>query len=250
MLKLQPTRTFKRLSFSITVGVFLLTGTLTPVVMAGPELKIIRPTINFGRVTQNKLVTTDFFIKSIGDEPLKITVLWPGCGCTEIPLPDSTVMPGDSVQLRVKFSTGRMQGPVIKAPSVTTTASPDLIKLSIMAEVIMKPEDAFPVVLLPEVADISQYGGKVRRMDKFTLENKGDQDLKVSVVDSALKSFEVKVPELLPAGATIEGRLRVIDTMVVKDFEESVTFLLKGKEEFLYTLPVVRRYRPTGLPGQ
>ncbi len=49
---------------------------------------------------------------------------------------------------------------------------------------------------------------------------------------------------------TIEGKLRVKDAMVATDFEESVTFLLKGKTEYYYTLPVYRRYRPSAQPGQ
>jgi hypothetical protein len=159
-------------------------------------------------------------------------------------------MPGDSLKLRLTFSTGRMLGRVIKAPSVMTNESEEVIKLSLLAEVILKPEDAFPVVLLPEVCDVSQFGDKTRRMDRFTLQNKGTEDLKVVVVDSALKAFEVKVPDLLPAGATIEGRLRVIDSMVVNDFAESVTFLLQGTNDYVYSLPVVRRYRPLGLPSE
>ena len=69
-------------------GVLLLGGVR---VSAGSQVEIINSTINFGYVTQNKLVTTDFWIKSTGDDTLKITTLWSGCGCTEIPLADSSI---------------------------------------------------------------------------------------------------------------------------------------------------------------
>ena len=92
----------------LTAGLSLLVGLtlLAATALAGPQVEIVNPTMNFGRVTQNKVVTTDFYVKSIGDEPLKITTLWSGCGCMELPLPDSIVQPGDSIQLRITFSTG------------------------------------------------------------------------------------------------------------------------------------------------
>jgi hypothetical protein len=101
--------------------------------------------------------------------------------------------------------------------------------------------------LLPDIVEVSQFSEKVRRMDKFTLQNKGSEDLKVIVTDSAFRSFEIKVDSMIPAGQTIEGRLRVKDDKIATDFEESVTFMFKGKGEYYYTLPVYRRYRPSGL---
>ncbi len=250
MYKAETSRSARRSLLAISACALLSGIFLSATVAAGPQVEIIHPTVNFGRVTQSKMVTTSFFVKSVGDVPLKITMLWSGCGCTEVELTDSIVKPGDSLRVPIRFSTGRMQGPVVKQPEIQTNASNDLIKLSILADVIMKPEDASPVVLLPEVVDVSQYSEKVRRMDKFTLQNKSSEDLQLIVIDSTFRSFEVKVPSLIPAGRTIEGKLRVKDEAVATDFEESVTFLIKGKSEYNYTLPVFRRYRPAGLPGQ
>lgn len=213
-------------------------------VLGGPNLEIINPTVNFGRVTQNKIITTDFWIKSTGDETLRITTLWSGCGCAEIPLGDSTVEPGDSIQLRIIFSTGRYQGLVAKRPTVRTNASDEVIKLSILAEVLLNSEDAWPAVLRPDILDVSQYGEKTRRRGRFHLENRSDEDLRVSVVDSALKSFEIKIPDEVKAGETIEGRIRVREDKVTSDFTESVTLRIDGTETQFYTLPVMRRYRP------
>ncbi|MEW5796527.1 MAG: DUF1573 domain-containing protein [Candidatus Zixiibacteriota bacterium] len=213
-------------------------------VLAGPQLEIINPTTDFGKVPQNKVVSTDFFIKSIGDEPLKILTLWSGCGCADIPLTDSTIDPGDSLKLTITFSTGRELGRTLKKPSVVTNAFTDVIKLSIAAEVVLSLEDADPVGVTPDVVDVSQYGGKTRRIGHFSFENKSSEDFRILVVDSARKSFEVRVPDMLKAGQTVEGKLRVIDSKVDKDFQESVTFRFEGKEGYNYTLPVVRHYRP------
>ena len=232
------------------IAFFLTVAALSTSAAAGPQVLIVNPTVNFGRVTQNKIVTTSCYVKSVGNVPLKVTMLWSGCGCTEIELTDSTIQPGDSLRLPIRFSTGRMQGPVVKTPEIQTSASNDLIKLSILADVIMKPEDASPVVMLPDIVDVSQYGEKTRRMDKFSFQNKSAQDLQIVVADSSYKSFEIKVPPVVRAGETVEGRLRVRDDRVTKDFEESVIFVFKGKSDYYYTLPVFRRYRPAAQPGQ
>jgi hypothetical protein len=212
--------------------------------LAGPKVEFRNTTINFGRISQNRILTADIWVKSVGDETLKIELLWSGCGCTEIPLNDSTIAPGDSISLRVIFNTGRFSGLVTKKPEIRTNASEDLVKFSILADVILEPDDTWPVVLRPDGLDVSQYGEKTRRMGSFHLENRSDEDLRVSVVDSALKAFEVKVPDMIKAGETIEGRIRVRDDRLESDFDESVTFRFQGKETNYYTLPIRRRFRP------
>lgn len=213
---------------------------------AGPQLEIINPTLDFGKVTQNRVVTTDFWIKSTGDETLKIGTLWSGCGCTDIPLTDSTIDPGDSIQCRITFSTGRLQGLVHKRPTVRTNASEEVIKLSIMAEVMLNVDEAWPVVVRPDVLDVSQFGEKSRRLGKFHIENRSDEDLSIIVVDSALKSFQIRIPDQIKAGETVEGRIRVRDEALEADFTESITLRIKGLKNHNYTLPIVRRYRPAG----
>lgn len=239
--------TTKAISISFAIALMIGPGVS---VLAGPQLEVINPTINFGRVTQNKVVTSDVWVKSIGNETLKIITLFSGCGCTEIPLPDSTVEPGDSLRLPIRFSTERSVGLVSKRPTIQTNAANEVIALSILAEVLVDPSVAWPVVLNPDVAEVSQYGEKTRRMDRFWLKNQGNENLRVYVVDTAMKSFEVKVPGELKARETIEGKLRVIDKRVTEDFEESVTFRIEGKETYFYTLPVMRRYRPNAGAGQ
>ena len=234
--------------FRVFLGVALAATLLSSPVPAVQQVEIVNSTINFGRVTQSKIITSSFFVKSTGNEPVKVTMLWSGCGCTEVALTDSIIAPGDSLRIPIRFSTGRMQGPVVKKPEIQTSASKsDLIFISLMAEVMMKPEDGDPVVMLPDVVDVSQFSEKVRRIDKFTLQNKSNEDLRVILADSALRSFEIKVDSVIPAGQTIEGKLRVKDDKIATDFEESVTFMFKGKDEYFYTLPVYRRYRPSGV---
>ena len=221
-----------------------LLAVMTASVLAGPAVEYRNTTANFGRVTQSKILTTDFWVKSTGDEPLVIEEIWPGCGCTEINLPDSSIAPGDSLSLRITFNTGHFRGLISKNPQIRTNASPEKVKLSIVAEVDPAANESWPISLRPDGLDVSQYGTKTRRMGKFHIENRSDEDFRVSVVDTALKAFEIRLPDDLKAGETIEGKVRVRDDRLESDFDESVTFMIEGKETYYYTLPVRRRYRP------
>jgi hypothetical protein len=47
-----------------------------PSAYAVKDIRIVNSTIDFGRVTQSKIITSNFFVKATGDEPVKITMLW------------------------------------------------------------------------------------------------------------------------------------------------------------------------------
>jgi len=212
---------------------------------AAGAVEILGATVNFGQVTQHQTLVHDFWIKSVGDQPIKITLIWPGCGCTQIPLEDSTIAPGDSMPLRIIFNTSSFIGLTEKRPTVKTDVTGRTpLKLVILADVLVDGDSAWPVVVQPDLLDVSQYGTKERRRGSFHLVNRSNEDLAVTAMDTTLLAFQVNVPELLKAGETIEGRVRVREDKVLNDFDESVIFRLEGKQTYYVTLPVLRRYRP------
>jgi len=209
-----------------------------------PPVEIIGATVNFGQVTQDKVVVHDFFIKASGGQQVKITTLFSGCGCAEIPLGDSVVPAGDSLPLRIEFSTGKYLGEVKKRPTIRTDLTGDLpLKMDILAEVLPIGDSAWPLVLQPELVDVSQFGNTERRRASFLMINRSDQDLRVTAIDTALLAFQVKVPDQIKAGETVEGRIRVREDKTQVNFTESVTFQLDGRERYFVTLPVQRFYR-------
>ena len=211
----------------------------------GPGVEIVGATVNFGQVTQDKILVHDCWIKATGDRPVKITLIFPGCGCTQIPLEDSTIAPGDSTALRIQFNTSKFMGHINKRPTIKTNITGKTpLKLDIHADVLIEGDSAWPVVVQPDLLDVSQYTEKERRRASFHLVNRSDEDFAVTAIDTSLLAFEVNVPDKLKAGETIEGKLRVRKDRVEDDFEESVTFRLDGKESYYVTLPVQRRYRP------
>lgn len=214
------------------------------IVLAGPGIKIKDDTFNFGKVIQNTTTTHSYWIKSTGDETLRIIEVVPGCGCTQIPLLDSTLAPGDSTRLDIIFSTKSFVGNVNKRPYVMTNASAEKVGMSIFAEILTDPEMAQPVVLRPARLDVSQFTAQPRRRAAFKIVNKSSEALKLHPVDTAFKSFEVNLPKVIDAGATAEGMVIVRKSAIEKSFKESFTFEVLGAEtRELYTLPIERLYR-------
>ena len=85
---------------------------------AEAKLEIPSRSFNFGKVIQHVTITHEFWLKSVGDEPLTVTQIWPGCGCTQIPLEDSTIAPGDSLALKIILDTQSFRGNLAKHPSL------------------------------------------------------------------------------------------------------------------------------------
>jgi len=227
----------------ITISLILFG--LAATALAVPQAEVPEAVFDFGHVAQGKVLTHTYWIRSVGDDTLRIVTFFPGCGCTEAPVIDSAVAPGDSIPLTINFYTGRYVGRVKKKPKIEFNTDPKYVDLAV--HVTVHPENkelSVPVRVQPALLDVSQFGERPRRRAKFLIENLSDQDLNLKMVDSTLKSFEVKLPDKVAAGETVEGRIQVFEDKVETDFEESLTFKVTNLESATFTVPVKRMYRP------
>jgi hypothetical protein len=211
-------------------------------VSAGPVVKVLNPVFNFGKTLQHVTVSHDFWIKSIGDQPLVITRVVPGCGCTQAPLRDSVLAPGDSTVLTVIFSTRSYAGNIIKRPYLITNVSEERVSLTIEAEVMIDPEMSAPLKITPFEIDVARPGNDEHRYAVFLIENQGKQDYTVTLVDKAVDFFEAKLPQVIRAGETAEGMVLVHRDPVKKEFERSLTFEINDASRTRYSLPVHRLF--------
>jgi hypothetical protein len=212
--------------------------------LAGPRVEIPQGTFNFGIAPQHRELTHSFWIKSVGDDTLRITKVVPGCACTSVPLTDSVIAPGDSAALQIVFKTGRYRGRITKKPHIITNASDEKIELNVEVEVVLEGDDVGPLAIRPERLDVSQFGPKLRRRSRFQLENRTDQDLNITVVDSIHNSFDIKLPRKITVGETAEGLITVHEDKYETAFQESATIRVDDPNGFVYSLPVRRLYRP------
>jgi hypothetical protein len=214
------------------------------VVMAGPKAKVTDDTMDFGKVMQGATLTHTFWVKSVGDQKLIITKTDPGCGCTQMPIEDSVLAPGDSTPIHITLSTKGFIGNIAKRPSFETNDGTGVNYLKMFADVLTDMQMAGSVILNPPRVDVSQFTVKPRRKAKFSIVNHSKMDVNVAVVDSAFKSFDVETPKVVKAGDSAEAQIVVHEDAVKSGFLQSVTFEFTGDERIRWSLPVQRLYRP------
>lgn len=218
---------------------------ISTAVFAEKKVSVSESSFNFGKTVQHVTIIHDFWIKSIGDEPVTITKISPGCGCTKIPLLDSVIAPGDSTSLRIILDTQAFRGRINKHPSFVTDADTAAFKLKLFAEIVTEPASARPLRLNPVELDVSQFSQKTRRRGKLVIISRSLQDFTITPVDTTNRSFAVRLPAIIPAGDSAEVFVVVHKDAVESDFKESITFeAVSETTRQRYTIPVIRLYKP------
>ncbi len=224
---------------SLVFSLIIVLG-LVSMGLAAPKVSVINDSFDFGKTIQNTKVSHTFWVKSTGTAPLRITRIIPGCGCTQIPLKDSVIAPGDSAALEIIFSTKSFSGRVVKQPSIFTNASDEKLRLTIKADVALNPDSLMPLRITPFEIDASQAGERERRYSVFLIENLTNRDYKLSLIDGDESLFKVTLPATIKAGETVEAMVVVNELAAAKDFEKSVTIEVGDDFHTRYTLPVRR----------
>ncbi|MFZ1683955.1 MAG: DUF1573 domain-containing protein [Candidatus Zixiibacteriota bacterium] len=209
---------------------------------AAAKIKLSESNYSFGKITQHKIMTKRFWIKSVGDKPARITEALQDCACTNIYLTDSLIKPGDSVPLDISLNSRSFIGFVNKRSHYLVEGSPDTTYLMLYAEVLIKPEDYKPISLAPLPVDVSQFSEKPRRKGVFTLTNNGPDTYKIIVVDSTHKSFDVQVPAEIKPGQKIEGVVIVKKGKIKTSFDESFAIEFTDDGRTRLSIPVSRVY--------
>lgn len=75
---------------------------------------------NIGKVKKGQVAEVSWRLKNVGDKPLIIAQVSPGCGCTVADKPEEPIMPGGESVIKAKFnSSGQHEGEHVKYLSVT-----------------------------------------------------------------------------------------------------------------------------------
>lgn len=75
---------------------------------------------DIGKVKKGQVAEVSWRLKNVGNKPLVIAQVTPGCGCTVADKPEEPIMPGGESVIRAKFnSTGQHTGENRKYLSVT-----------------------------------------------------------------------------------------------------------------------------------
>lgn len=213
---------------------------------AAPRMTISELNFNFGYVPQNSHVSHVFWLRSTGDDTLKILKVVPGCGCTKAPLDKEALAVGDSARLEIIFGSGQYQGHVAKRPKIeTNVGAPDQF-VEFTCNVIMKPDSTYPVIIKPYKLDLSQFGEKVRDKMTFRINNVSDQPLDLTLIAAPSDYVSITLPKSIPAGASADATITLAKAAVDKEFEKSFTFEVSNDNHDRFTVPIKRSLRAPG----
>ncbi len=94
-------------------------------VFAAPEIKVDKMTYSGGDAAEGSILKAQFKITNTGNEPLKITSVRPGCGCTVVSY-DSVIAPGKSGLIKPEVNLkGFHVGPNSRGVTVNSNAAKD-----------------------------------------------------------------------------------------------------------------------------
>ncbi len=212
---------------------------------AGPQMMLPETYFNFGYVPQHAKISHTFWIKSIGDDDLKILKVIPGCGCTKAPLEKNNIAIGDSTRLEIIFSTKQYKSLISKSPKIQTNEGTGDKSVMFKAHVVTNPDSTYPLVVSPFIVNFSQASNKKNDNIVINISNVTDQDLELSLIDYADDKFNVDIPKHIEAGKTAQASIKLNDEATALSFEKSITIEVNDKNKSRFTIPVKQNVRLT-----
>jgi len=234
---------------------FYVIGTLLALFVCGsalatPKMVVDDTLFQFGYVPQNSKATHDFWIYSRGDAPLDILNVIPGCGCTKTPIEKTHLAPGDSTRLEVIFDTRNYSGTVIKQPMIATNEGVGNRYLHFEANVAIRPDSTYPVILSPYKLEFPTEPGKKVDGMKFTITNVSDKPLDLSLVSWPRGMVTVDLPRSVGAKKSVQASVKLTEAAAGQNFEKCVTFQMSDEAKTRFTIPVTRVVQLPNMPTQ
>ena len=114
-----------------------LTADKTSTEVAMPRIAIDQDFFDFGEMSQNESVSTEFRLKNIGNAPLLIRSAKGSCGCTVPEWPREVVGVGEDAIIKVTFNSGNRKGKQNKKVTLITNAIPSTKVLTIKGTILV-----------------------------------------------------------------------------------------------------------------
>lgn len=103
-----------------------------------PAITWNKQQLSIGEVPQGKPVAFEFQFVNTGKEPVLITEVKAGCGCTTTDYTRSPIKPGEKGTIKAVYNAAAV-GPFTKSVTVTTSADPNPVMLSLSGTVLAAP---------------------------------------------------------------------------------------------------------------
>jgi hypothetical protein len=111
----------------------------------GPQISFDKETHDYGEIFMHGDGNCVFTFTNTGNEPLLLTNVRAGCGCTVPQWPREPVLPGDSAEIKVRYTTLNRPHSINRSIVVTSNAAnkPSLV-LRLRGKVVEPPPDFSP----------------------------------------------------------------------------------------------------------
>jgi hypothetical protein len=214
--------------------------------LSGPRLRTHEEIFDFGYVPQHAQVAHSFWLYNVGTEMAVIEQVKPNCGCTDAPLADSTVAPGDSTWIEIVFGTGRMAGAVEKHTRVSGSAIGRIPLFTIQAHVLPDSAESPLVTVSPRAAFVDALNPPDLEDGKWnypiTFTNTSNASLELRAVDVPQEFVALSSNTLtIAAGGRTELIMRINPTVSDAAYAKSVTFELSDRDQTRISIPFGNR---------
>jgi len=227
--------------------IILAWGLLAASVAAEPAIELSLSEFDFGHVARQTTLYSTVWFRSTGTDTLRIYEIKTGCDCAVMPFENRKIAPGDSVAATLVWETERVQGLIRRFPRVFTNASPDPERLTYKAMVLMHPDSARPVQILPYRFVFTDFAGRTRDSIEFTLTNLGSDNYAVLLPPQPPGPYEIVLPDSLEAGSSVKGHIKLTAEGVADEYDGTLTlqFNARGKDPHRFSVPIRREiYAP------
>ncbi|HHN48455.1 MAG TPA: DUF1573 domain-containing protein [Bacteroidales bacterium] len=111
----------------------------------GPQISFDKETHDYGEIFMHGDGNCVFTFTNTGNEPLLLTNVRAGCGCTVPQWPREPVLPGDSAEIKVRYTTLNRPHSINRSIVVTSNAinKPSLV-IRLKGKVVEPPPDFSP----------------------------------------------------------------------------------------------------------
>ena len=222
-----------KLKLTLVVLLCLIAATIS----AAPRLIIEESSFDFGYVPQKAKVSHVFWLKSAGDDSLKILKVTPGCGCTKAPLENSELAVGDSTRLEIIFSTKNYKKQISKSPRIQTNEGPPEKRITFKTYVVEDITKTYPLILQPFKIDFTSQAGTPTEL-RFTITNISGEDLRLKLVDYPEEYLAVDIPDKVHKNSSSYGTVKIVGKSLTDKFYKSFTIEVDDEQNSRFTIPV------------
>jgi hypothetical protein len=202
------------------------------------------PSVDFGFIPQFGKGFHHFWLRSQIDDTLIIGESKMFCDCLKFQFVDSTIAPGDSVQVMAILDPKGLIGEKHWVPAIYTINKERIVRIDVKATVFDDPSRIKPVIVEPMVINASWFGDSGPKEYKVALCNVVDATIPLRLIEADTTYYDLEFPTYIDPGKNADVKISLKDRGIREEFEESITFeyidnVTSAKE--YYTIPVKRR---------